>query len=682
MDKKQTKPINAKSRSESNVVADPRFQSVHSDPRFSRLKRGNFKVKVDERFKSLKEDKDFKTTASVDRYGRPLNQDKATKEIDRLYELENEGSSSSSESSEITDNEEVASASSKSTKSEELTDEESEDEEVYDPARGEGIISTSESSDESDAESETEAQPEISELAGIEPEENIPRGSETNRLAVVNMDWDNLQAVDLFVALSSFCPPGGKLLKVSIYPSEFGKSRMAAEHVQGPPRDIFTPADNQPSSAELHEAQKFGFDNNESDQDEEDALIEEDLGNEFDMVKLRQYQLERLRYYYAVVECDSVRTAKVIYESCDGAEYETSANIYDLRFIPDDVTFDDDESREVCTKAPEKYEPRDFVTDALQHSKVKLSWDAEDPHRKDLIKKAFTSQDIEDLDFSAYIASSESEDEDVDVIRSRYQKLLSGDADDFQANSNPFEDDDKLEGANGEMEVTFTSGFDVDNNANSSEKDETTIEKYKRKAAERKQRRKELRQLKKTKDDEGEGSDVDLGFDDPFFKDKDASRNNKKNKKGKHTQIEDPTAASKEELENLVREDENDSEQLDHFDMKSILKAEKFKKNRKLKKKASNLEGLQEGFEADVSDPRFAALYTNHNFALDPTNPHFKRTKTVEKIMDESRKRRSNQLEQTQDGKPELKIKKRKAEKGDQRQELDRIVKSIKRSGK
>ena len=48
------------------------------------------------------------------------------------------------------------------------------------------------------------------------------------------MDWDRVGADDLFLALSSFCPPGGRLLKVSIYPSEFGKSRMAEEDQYGP----------------------------------------------------------------------------------------------------------------------------------------------------------------------------------------------------------------------------------------------------------------------------------------------------------------------------------------------------------------------------------------------------------------------------------------------------------------
>ena len=273
-------------------------------------------------------DEDFFHATKVDRYGRRLATDTGKREIKRYYRLgDSEGES--------------------------LDEEESEKQLSYDPARGEGIIDTSDESEIDDA-TEVEEGGEQVENEGGEGAvgEIIPTGDVHRRIAVVNLDWDNVHAVDLMVTLSSFKPADGKVLSVRVYPSEFGKSRLKREDMGGPPREIFAAKESEEESEE---------------EITEKTLIKADDGEEFDNTKLRNYQLERLRYYYAVVECDSENTAKHIYDECDGMEYEASANFFDLRFIPDNVEFEDPPKDE-CIQIPINYKPNEFVTDVNTHT--------------------------------------------------------------------------------------------------------------------------------------------------------------------------------------------------------------------------------------------------------------------------------------------------------------------------
>lgn len=149
--------------------------------------------------------------------------------------------------------------------------------------------------------------------------------------------------------------------------------------------------------------------------DKEDEAVDEE--SEEYREKLREYQLTRLKYYYAVIEFDSVETADIVYKECDGIEYESTANRLDLRFIPDDVEFTD-EPKDVCEQMPEKsaYKPRLFFTSALQQGKVQLTWDETDVERKEWSEKLFNTDrkgDISEHELKKYVAfSSESEESD------------------------------------------------------------------------------------------------------------------------------------------------------------------------------------------------------------------------------------------------------------------------------
>lgn len=143
--------------------------------------------------------------------------------------------------------------------------------------------------------------------------------------------------------------------------------------------------------------------NQDDDPDTTDPIIRE---------RLRKYQLNRLKYYYAVVECDTLETAAHIYKECDGLEYETSAVRLDLRFIPDSITFDSNQIHDQCTQAPDKslYKPMLFRNTALTQTKVRCTWDETPTERRRLTRRKYTLEELEKADLDAYLAS-ESEDE-------------------------------------------------------------------------------------------------------------------------------------------------------------------------------------------------------------------------------------------------------------------------------
>ena len=140
------------------------------------------------------------------------------------------------------------------------------------------------------------------------------------------------------VLFNSFRSKNGVIQSVTIYPSDFGIERMKHEDKEGPSELLETlPLVNEddPGHIEVNYKPEVMF------------LINAQ-GRDFSHDKLREYQLNRLKYYYAIIECDSVgkycdtsiyghivvtiATAEHIYNECDGLEYELSSSTIDLRY--------------------------------------------------------------------------------------------------------------------------------------------------------------------------------------------------------------------------------------------------------------------------------------------------------------------------------------------------------------
>ncbi|KAL1841319.1 hypothetical protein VTJ49DRAFT_7156 [Mycothermus thermophilus] len=696
----KSKPSKRESASASRIT-DARFASFETDPRYQLPSKKKLKTKLDKRFSRVLKDDDFIATAKVDRYGRRLKTDNKKKALQRLYEDEEE------EDIEVEDDDIVRRELEKADK-------------AYDPARHGGFSSSESDSDssseddESDSEEAQEPEDEVEESRpGIRlkrEKEDIEVGEVTTRFAVVNIDWDHIKSVDLLALFSSFVPSGGRIEKVSVYPSEFGKERMQREETEGPPREIFKKqkgSDDEDDGDEDDSSSDSGDSDSSENSDEEikRELLQEGNDQDFDSDALRTYQLDRLRYYYAVVVCSDKNTAQKIYEATDGTEYLSSSNFLDLRFIPDDVTFDD-EPRDEADTVPPGYKPIEFVTDALQHSKVKLTWDMhpDELSRKQSIQKAFTGSraDIAENDLRAYLASdSESSEDDIPVedggegeglskkeLARRKLRAALGLGD--EPESKPSKD-----APVGEMEITFTPA--LSGKPAKEEEEETTIEKYKRKERERKEKRKAKALAKKqgldpdaVQEEAAPEPAEDLGFDDPFFTSEPAlpsksalRKEERMKKRAAREKQEAEDAAQKAQLELLMADENGDADHLDHFDMREIAKAEKLKgkKKNKGKKGAEDQGGLQQDFRMDVNDPRFKAVFENHEFAIDPSNPKFKATEGMKKVLEEGRKKRKAGPSDSPDTKRDQRdSKKAKADGGFN--ELSSLVESVKKKAK
>ena len=98
---------------------------------------------------------------------------------------------------------------------------------------------------------------------------------------------------------------------------------------------------------------------------------------------------------------------------------QRTGSILDLRFIPDDMVFDSSSIKDKATFVPESYSPSvTNFNDVSSHSNIQLSWDGEDKKRtNELVKgRASKKNDRGEIDYSNYLASSDSDEEDVRMI--------------------------------------------------------------------------------------------------------------------------------------------------------------------------------------------------------------------------------------------------------------------------
>ncbi|KAL6481845.1 hypothetical protein MHYP_G00099250 [Metynnis hypsauchen] len=725
------------------LSSDDRFSRIKKDPRFWEIPDVEKKVRIDKRFQSMFHDERFKLKYTVDKRGRPVSHT-SSEDLKRFYKLsESEGSDGDEDEEEKKkmkkkeekkkktkaevelqqdkeEEEEEEESLKKDRKALKLTekagkpkagpakgvrvieegeededddddeeeysdtdkglalsaddddeggsdeedeDESDEDEEDSDSdsgpdlARGKGNIETSseEEDEEEDVEDYLHREEEEIEHDWGEMWKDAPRSEEmSRRLAVCNMNWDRIKAKDLLALLNSFKPKDGVVLSVMIYPSEFGKERLKAEQTQGPLELTCLPDD--------------------PDADTEEQRIYRE--------KVRDYQFKRLRYYYAVVECDSVETAAKLYEECDGFEYESSCSMMDLRFIPDDVTFDEEPKDRATDVDLSTYQPKLFSSTATTTAKVEITWDETDHDRATALSKKFSKDELLDMDFKAYLASS-SEDEEFEeegVVQEEEfseMKLAESSAKEKRGKKGKKEEEQiakyrellqniqdkekKEKDKDMEMEITWVPGLKETTEKLVKKKLEgkdklTPWEEFLEK---KKEKKKEKRKGKKDAEDEAAISDdelpPDVDLDDPFFSQEldgsaGASQKNKKTKKNKkgeeHRTPEEEAELDKQKAEMALLMEDDDEEKHRHFNYDKIVEQQNLSKKKQKKLLKTNTLLEEDNFQVDVQDPRFQAMFTSHLYNLDPSDPAYKKTKGIQSILEEKQRRREEQQQQ------------------------------------
>uniref|UniRef100_T1JSQ1 Uncharacterized protein n=2 Tax=Tetranychus urticae TaxID=32264 RepID=T1JSQ1_TETUR len=484
--------------------------------------------------------------------------------------------------------------------------------------RGECNDLESSSSDESSDEEEEEVEDE-NETAEQIDSKVLRTDDVTCRFAVTNVDWDQLKAVDLFVLLNSFKPSNGEILSVKIYLSQFGKERLEAEKLEGP---------KELTEVKLEEDEEDPYESNNWDADE---IINTDCP--FVSEKLRKYQLNRLKYYYAVVECDSPDTAATLYDQLDGMEYESSASTLDLRFIPDDMSFDDDEPTSVCNEMPSliDYKPPLFITTALQQTKVRLTWDETDPKRAKTLERAFTERDKISDDLACYLASSS--EEEADELSDEEEITLEGKS--LQDRINKYKDllanverDSADDEKDIDMEVKWEPELENIGQKIVEKKQKEKMSYAERQLVERKEKRKELKKLKKQSATEAPEQDSDNENEESDGDDEQYPESDKQSDESDENS-DDESPKKRDDLELLVMDSTKKDRK--HFDYSEFVENKKSKK--KWKKKKDKSKQSEDNFKFDPEDSRFAAIYKSHLYNVDQSSSHFKKTQAYEEIL-------------------------------------------------
>ena len=540
--------------------------------------------------------------------------------------------------------------------------------------------SPSATGDEQDA---SDGDPDAEAERSLRRAERLTLDAATSRIAVVDLDWSRFSATDILAVLRSFAPaprPGAPqpVRRVTVYKSDYGIARLAVEDAEGPgaflrkPKPRRRPSRPTPDEAASHSGESDDDVSNTSSDGSSDSS-DSDSSSSSGGERMRAYERSKLRYYFAICEFASPADAQTVYSHVDGMEFDRSSSRFDLRFVREEDGVEEGRpKRDEATDVPADYDAplggASFYNAALQHTKVGLTWDQEDRQRKAAFANQFArlreggrggDDGAADADLQAYLASDSSSEEDGADGRDRLRRLLDltragrgggGRAGIFGGGdwgADGDEEDDV------DMEVTFDGSLDA---LGSKLREKHARIKDGRGAPTVWETQLEARRAKR-KSERGRGrgerdepppnapssAPSDAGFDDPFFAEAAPSAAGSGGVGGAVRERIAPSEAQEggpdgsKELDLLMTRD-SDLAALAHGHVPAggVVEAaandqgrvgrRKRRRSKKAAKEAAREAKVRDegGFEVDVHDARFAGIYSQRDYALDPTHPSYK----------------------------------------------------------
>ena len=576
---------------------DPRFSNFATDPKYKNISKGVRKIEVnDKRFSHMFTDKRFSNKAKVDEYGNKIKKSNFNEDLEDFYTRDNviiEGKNKIKEKYNKIDKNKKSKSNPhdeilKSNENEEVESQDEDYDKIWEKNQKKTLITSSLNKDKqdddfcynsdeyrnSDNSSDTsdqfdeflndyiEKQNQEKDAWDKYKDSNIPLGDATKRISILNLNWETINSKDLFIILESLSPKPGMLKSVAIYPSDFGIKELEKEKIYGPDLGIYKSSSKSKQETTLHSIEQLHWQEKQKE------------FNGYDEGKLREYELKKLKFYYAVAEFKSVKISNFIYENYDGIEIQRTQMFLDMRFVPDDLEFPY-KPKEVCSSFPQNYEMNIKSNRAMNHSKVRLTWDEDNENRSNLLKKAFQNQFNEDEIQELLVSSDDEEDEDAKKIA---EILLKED------------EEEKLKGQN------------------------------------------EIKLVKKKKDRGPiikDGVDIDVVFDVGF---EGLDKNALSNKTDINTDIKEMTDKKSSLYDQFKERKKVIGKQKK---MEEKLKREDKKQRRKFKQEDLDLLLQEDNFDEDtnnkiryekskIKDSRFEAIKNDKKYWIDPTNRNFK----------------------------------------------------------